>query len=47
MGLNYWLFLPSAVILGLMWLTGVYLFFVPYLNRRRRRKSFPTADESG
>ncbi len=30
-----WLFLPSGVILGAGVLTGVYLFFLPALNRRR------------
>ena len=34
-----YLFLPSAVVLFMMWLTGLYLFFLPYLKRRQRRRS--------
>jgi uncharacterized iron-regulated membrane protein len=32
-----WLFLPTALILVVLWVTGVYLFLLPYLVRRRRR----------
>jgi uncharacterized iron-regulated membrane protein len=36
-----WLFLPAALVLGILWGTGVYLFFLPSLakskNRRRRK----------
>ena len=32
-----WIFLPSAIILLLLWLTGIYLFILPYLVRRRRK----------
>lgn len=32
-----WIFLPSAIILLLLWLTGMYLFILPYLVRRRRK----------
>ena len=32
-------FLPAAVILLLLWMTGIYLFFHPYLVRRNRRRS--------
>lgn len=31
------LFLPTAAILFLMWATGVYLFVLPFLSRRRKR----------
>ena len=31
-----WLFLPVAVVLALLWLTGVYLFFVQQGRRRKR-----------
>ena len=32
------IFLPSGVILLLLWVTGIYLFVQPYLLRRKRRK---------
>lgn len=32
-----WVFLPTAVILFGLWLTGVYLWLLPHLVRRRRR----------
>lgn len=32
-----WLFLPTAAILFLMWATGVYLFVLPFISRRRKR----------
>ncbi|NWK55306.1 PepSY domain-containing protein [Verrucomicrobiaceae bacterium N1E253] len=31
------LFLPSALVLLGLWLTGIYLFLLPSLNRRRRQ----------
>lgn len=33
-----WIFLPSAIVLLLLWLTGMYLFILPYLGRRRRKR---------
>ena len=33
-----WIFLPTAFILLTMWLTGVYLWLLPHLLRRERRK---------
>ncbi|TYP95524.1 PepSY-associated TM region [Fodinibius salinus] len=37
-----WLFLPSAVVVLILWLTGIYLFFYPYFakwyNRKRLKK---------
>lgn len=35
-----WLFLPAAVILCGLWATGVHLWLVPHLVRRRRRRPF-------
>ncbi len=32
-----WIFLPSGVVLLMLWLTGIYLFFLPFLARRRRK----------
>lgn len=34
-----WIFLPTAVILLGLWGTGVYLFLLPHLARRRKRSS--------
>ena len=33
-----WVFLPAAVVLLALWVTGVYLFLVPLLARRRARQ---------
>jgi uncharacterized iron-regulated membrane protein len=33
-----WIFLPSAVIVFLLWCTGIYLFALPYTAKRRNRK---------
>lgn len=32
-----WLFLPSALVLLGLWLTGIYLFLLPSLTRRKRK----------
>lgn len=32
-----WLFLPAAFVLLLLWLTGMYLFFLPIYVRRRQK----------
>ena len=35
-----WVFLPAALVLGALWLTGIYLFFLPYFakwNKRRKQ----------
>ena len=34
-----WVFLPSGVILLGLWFTGLYLFLLPYLARRKKRKT--------
>jgi uncharacterized iron-regulated membrane protein len=31
-----WVFLPTAINLAVMWLTGLYLFLLPYILRHRR-----------
>jgi uncharacterized iron-regulated membrane protein len=36
-GAKLWLFLPAGIILFGMWCTGVYLFVIPLLSRRRKR----------
>ena len=33
-----WVFLPNGIIVTILWITGIYLFFVPILNKRRNRK---------
>ncbi|MDX1672162.1 MAG: PepSY-associated TM helix domain-containing protein [Balneolaceae bacterium] len=33
-----WIFLPAAVIVTLLWMTGIYLFFLPYFARWQNRK---------
>jgi uncharacterized iron-regulated membrane protein len=32
-----WIFLPAGIILFGLWLTGLYLFILPFLARRRQR----------
>ena len=34
-----WIFLPSALVLLVLWLTGIYLFVKPFLIRRQRKNS--------
>ena len=37
-------FLPAASVLGVLWLTGIYLFFLPYYAKwKKRRKRMRTA----
>jgi uncharacterized iron-regulated membrane protein len=33
-----WLFLPTALVLGGLWLTGIYLFQLPYYARWKKRR---------
>jgi uncharacterized iron-regulated membrane protein len=35
---KHWLFLPSAIVLLGLWLTGIYMFFQPRWARRRRSR---------
>ena len=35
---KYWLFLPAAIVLLVMLLTGAYLFVLPFLVRGRRKR---------
>ncbi len=32
-----WIFLPTGIIVTVLWITGIYMFFIPYLNKRRNR----------
>jgi hypothetical protein len=41
-----WVFLPAALVLGVLWLTGIYLFFLPYYAKwNKRRKQSRTAQQ--
>jgi uncharacterized iron-regulated membrane protein len=33
-----WVFLPVALVLGVLWMTGIYLFFLPYYAKWRKRR---------
>ena len=35
---NLWVFLPSALVLMGLWMTGLYLFILPYQAKWRRRR---------
>ena len=35
--MKLWVFLPSALVLGVLWLTGIYLFFLPHFARWNKR----------
>lgn len=33
-----WIFLPAAIVLAVMWMTGLYLFALPHVARARKRR---------
>ena len=33
-----WIFLPSGIILFVLWITGFYMFLLPYIIKGRRKK---------
>lgn len=33
-----WVFLPSGIVVTVLWITGIYLFFIPYFAKRKNRK---------
>ena len=35
---KYWIFLPAGFIVLVLWITGIYMFFIPALNKRRNKK---------
>lgn len=37
-----WVFLPAAIILLVLWFTGVYMYFLPYLSRKLKARSGET-----
>lgn len=36
--IKLWIFFPTAIVLFAMWLTGVYLFVVPFIARKKKRE---------
>lgn len=40
------IFLPAAMVLVILWITGVYLFFLPHLAKRRKRSRKPLSTAS-
>lgn len=35
---KFWIFLPSGMVLFALWMTGLYLWALPYLTKRRRAR---------
>lgn len=33
-----WIFLPAGIIVAILWITGIYMFFVPFVAKRKNRK---------
>lgn len=33
-----WVFFPAAIVFAILWITGIYLFFLPYLAKRKRAR---------
>ena len=33
-----WIFLPNGIVLGVLWISGVWLWWVPWRNRRTKRR---------
>ncbi len=43
-----WVFLPTAVVLAVLWGTGLYLFLLPHLAKRKRKRALTrNAAENG
>lgn len=32
-----WVFLPASIVFAILWFTGIYLFFQPYVAKRKKR----------
>lgn len=32
-----WIYLPCAIILLVLWITGIYLFLIPFINKKKKR----------
>jgi len=44
-GVKYWVFIPTAIVLLLLWLTGLYLFLLPFIVRGKRQRSSAPPNE--
>ena len=33
-----WVFLPNGIVLLSLWFTGIYLWYLPYMSKRKKRK---------
>ena len=33
-----WIFLPASIIVTILWITGIYMFFIPYIAKRKNKK---------
>ncbi len=42
-----WLFLPSALVLAMLWFTGLYLFVLPYYAKWQKRRNKERAGKQG
>ena len=42
---KYWIFLPTAVFVLALWVSGMYLYFIPLLNKRRNAKQLLKVNE--
>jgi uncharacterized iron-regulated membrane protein len=40
-----WIFLPSAIVLGVLWATGIYLFLLPYFAKWTKRRRTASAGQ--
>jgi len=37
-GAKLWIFLPSAMVVLVLWVTGMYLYFLPRMQKRKNKK---------
>lgn len=44
-GAKLWVFLPAAIILFVLWVTGIYLFIIRQFPKKRRKKRIPAVVE--
>ncbi|UTW53927.1 PepSY-associated TM helix domain-containing protein [Kordiimonas sp. SCSIO 12610] len=38
-----WLFLPAGIVLFVLWITGIYLFFLPHVKKWQKKRSRKSA----
>ena len=41
-----WIFLPSGIVVTVLWITGIYMFFVPYFQKRKNRRRLEELKEN-